>query len=175
VTDRLDEALFALVRRPARSDLRARILARLASTPTPERPHWVPAAVMATAVAIAMFAPLAWRSFHRAPTSAIVAVASPPAGRAAAPAVGGGSATPVFAASPAAPVVRAHRVPAQRPMEAQVTAFETDLAIAPLAAPAAIRIEPIEAERSAITSLASDPLVIPPLDAETVPGQEERP
>ena len=173
MTDRLDEALFALVREPARRDLRARVLARL-ETATPARPRWAVAAVAATAAAatLVVLAPVARRSLSTTP--APLSAAPPRPARAAAPATGSGPATPVFAAGPAAPVVRAHRVPQPR-METQVTAIETDLAIAPLAAPAAIRIAPIEAERSAITSLASDPLVIPPLDAESVPGQEERP
>jgi hypothetical protein len=170
VTDRLDEALFALVRRPARSDLRARVLARLAGTPTAARPRWVMATVVG---ALVVLAPLAWRWLHPAPTPAIVAVASPPAGRTAGAAVGGGPA-PVLAATPAAPVVRGHRVAARPAIETEVTM--ASLAVAPLATPTAIRIEPIEAEPSAITSLASDPLVIPPLDVENgSAGQEERP
>jgi len=173
VTDRLDEALeeavLALVRQPARRDLRARVFARLAGTPTPARPRWVMAAVLGALVVVV---PLAWRVLHGVPTPAIVAVASPPARRAAAPAVG---ARPVSAAREAIPVVPTRPVAARPPIETEAATTMTDLAVTPLGAPAAIRIEPIEAEGSAIKSLASDPLVIPPLDAEGVPGQEERP
>jgi hypothetical protein len=173
VTDRLDEALAVLVRKPARRDLRARVLELLAETKAPARPRWVPAAALAAAVgALVAAMPLAWRWFHRMPPPTIVAVASPPAERAAPPAV---DATPVSAASPTAPVVRARRIPAQPRVETNLAAIETDLAIAPLVMPATIPIAPIEAERTVITSVASDPIVIPPLETESVPGQEETP
>jgi hypothetical protein len=175
VTDRLDDALAALVRKPARSDLRPRVLAQLAGAPSPARARWMLAAAMAAAVAIAARAPLAWRSFHPAPTPATVADESPRAAGAVA-SVGGGSATPVPAATAAAPVAGAHRVAAPPPLRAKATAPATDLAVAPLAAPTAIRIEPIEAGPSAIPSLASDPLVIPPLDVQDgVARPEEKP
>jgi hypothetical protein len=84
----------------------------------------------------------------------------------------------VPAADATTPVLRADRAPAQPAATGgDRAAAETGLAVAPLAAPAAIRIEPIEsAEPSAITSLTNDPLVVPPLDVETgSAGQEERP
>ena len=178
IDDRLDQALVALFRTPARRDMRARVAARLASAPpTPARraPRWMLAAAAAGAMALILVILVGRRALTTVPTSDTIAVASPAAVPTAVPAG--------VAASPREDVPPGRTAPAPTPpvrprpaVETSGAPIETDLAIVPLRAPTAIGIDPIPAESSAMPSLASDPLAIAPLDAGNgAAGQEERP